>query len=164
MLNSATGKWEYHGRYGTEQAALAAAAAAAKGKKSPTAETLQCPCCGYDNALELKDDEAKRSGCKQTWKCVNPRCSKELRGAKLGKAGTVARCELCGKFETIKNAERHRCRGFHISHDLQLLIDSGDAGAPAALSLSDHTADTGGWDDDFLPGYASGASDGGDLF
>ena len=107
VLNSATGKWEFHGRYGTEQAALAAAAAAAKGKKSPTAETLQCPCCGYDNALELKDDEAKRSGCKQTWKCVNPRCSKELRGAKLGKAGTVARCELCGKFGTIKNAERH---------------------------------------------------------
>ena len=162
VLNSATGKWECHGRYGTEQAALAAAAAAAKGKKSPTAETLQCPCCGYDNALELKDDEAKRSGCKQTWKCVNPRCSKELRGAKLGKAGTVARCELCGKFETIKHAERHRCRGFHISHDLQLLIDSGDADAPAALS--DHTADTDGWDDDFLPGYASGASDDGDLF
>ena len=45
-------------------------AAAAKGKKSPTAEALQCPCCGYDNALELKDDEAKRSGCKQTWKEV----------------------------------------------------------------------------------------------
>ena len=162
VLNSATGKWEYHGRYGTEQAALAAAAAAAKGKKSPTAEALQCPCCGYDNALELKDDEAKRSGCKQTWKCVNPRCSKELRGAKLGKAGTVARCELCGKFETIKNAERHRCRGFHISHDLQLLIDSGDADALAALS--DHTTDTDGWDDEFLPGYASGASDDGDLF
>ena len=51
---------------------------------------------------------------------------------------------------------------FHISHDLQLLIDSGDADAPAALS--DHTADTDGWDDDFLPGYASGASDDGDLF
>ena len=162
VLNSATGKWEHHGRYGTETAALAAAAAAAKGKKSPTAETLQCPCCGYDNALELKDDEAKRRGCKQTWKCVNPRCSNELRGAKLGKAGTVARCELCGKFETIKNAERHRCRGFHISHDLQLLIDSGDADALAALS--DHTADTDGWDDEFLPGYASGASDDGDLF
>ena len=112
--------------------------------------------------MDLKDDEAKRSGCKQTWKCVNPRCSRELRGAKLGKAGTVARCELCGKFETIKNAERHRCRGFHISHDLQLLIDSGDAGALAALS--DHTADTDGWDDEFLPGYASGASDDGDLF
>ena len=55
-----------------------------------------------------------------------------------------------------------RCRGFHISHDLQLLIDSGDAGALAALS--DHTADTDGWDDEFLPGYASGASDDGDLF
>ena len=106
--------------------------------------------------------EAKRSGCKQTWKCVNPRCSKELRGAKLGKAGTVARCELCGKFKTIKNAAQHRCRGFHISHDLQLLIDSGDADALAALS--DHTADTDGWDDEFLPGYASGASDDGDLF
>ena len=71
-------------------------------------------------------------------------------------------CELCGKFETIKHAERHRCRGFHISHDLQLLIDSGDADALAALS--DHTADTDGWDDEFLPGYASGASDDGDLF
>ena len=81
VLNSATGKWEHHGRYGTETAALAAAGAAAKGKKSPTAETLQCPCCGYDNALELKDDEAKRSGCKQTWKCVNPRCSSEALGA-----------------------------------------------------------------------------------
>ena len=89
-------------------------------------------------------------------------CSKELRGAKLGKAGTVARCELHGKFETIKNAAQHRCRGFHISHDLQLLIDSGDADAPAALS--DHTADTDGWDDDFLPGYASSASNDGDLF
>ena len=75
----------------------------------------------------------------------------------------MARCELYGKFETIKNAERHRCRGFHISHDLQLLIDSGGADAPAALS--DHTADdTDGWDDDSLPGYASGASDDGDLF
>ena len=52
--------------------------------------------------------------------------------------------------------------GFHISHDLQLLIDSGDADALAALS--DHTADTDGWDDEFLPGYASGASDDGDLF
>ena len=70
--------------------------------------------------------------------------------------------KLCGKFETIKNAAQHRCRGFHISHDLQLLIDSGDAGALAALS--DHTADTDGWDDEFLPGYASGASDDGDLF
>ena len=70
------------------------------------------------------------------------RCSKELHGAKLGKAGTVARCELYGKFETIKHAERHRCRGFHISHDLQLPIDSGDV----------------------LPGYASGASEDGDLF
>ena len=70
--------------------------------------------------------------------------------------------DQCGKFETTKNAERHRCRGFHISHDLQLLIDSGDAGALAALS--DHTADTDGWDDEFLPGYASGASDDGDLF
>ena len=50
----------------------------------------------------------------------------------------------------------------HISHDLQLLIDSGDADALAALS--DHTADTDGWDDEFLPGYASGASDDGDLF
>ena len=50
-----------------------------------------------------------------------------------------------------------RCRGFHISHDLQLLIDSCDADALAALS--DHTADTVGWDDEFLPGYASGASD-----
>ena len=111
---------------------------------------------------QFKHDKAKRRGCNQTWKCVNPRCSSELRGAKLGKAGTVARCELCGKFETIKNAERHRCRGFHISHDLQLLIDSGDADALAALS--DHTADTDGWDDEFLPGYASGASDDGDLF
>ena len=78
------------------------------------------------------------------------------------KAGEVARCELYGKFGTIKNAAQHRCRGFHISHDLQLLIDSGDAGALAALS--DHTADTDGWDDEFLPGYASGASDDGDLF
>ena len=26
------------------------------------------------------------------------------------------------------------------------------------------TADTDGWDDEFLPGYASGASDDGDLF
>ena len=51
---------------------------------------------------------------------------------------------------------------FHISHDLQLLIDSGDTDALAALS--DHTADTDGWDDEFLPGYASGASDDGDLF
>ena len=85
-----------------------------------------------------------------------------MRKRKLGKAGTVARCELCGKFETIKNAAQHRCRGFHISHDLQLLIDSGDADALAALS--DHTADTDGWDDEFLPGYASGASDDGDLF
>ena len=41
-------------------------------------------------------------------------------------------------------------------------IDSGDADALAALS--DHTADTDGWDDEFLPGYASGASDDGDLF
>ena len=80
-----------------------------------------------------------------------------MRGAKLGKAGTVARCE-----QHRKNAERRRCRGFHISHDLQLLIDSGDADALAALS--DHTADTDGWDDEFLPGYASGASDDGDLF
>ena len=39
---------------------------------------------------------------------------------------------------------------------------AGDAGALAALS--DHTADTDGWDDEFLPGYASGASDDGDLF
>ena len=46
--------------------------------------------------------------------------------------------------------------------ELQLLIDSGDADALAALS--DHTADTDGWDDEFLPGYASGASDDGDLF
>ena len=61
-----------------------------------------------------------------------------------------------------KHAERHRCRGFHISRDLQLLIDSGDTDALAALS--DHTADTDGWDDEFLPGYASGASDDGDLF
>ena len=38
----------------------------------------------------------------------------------------------------------------------------GDADALAALS--DHTADTDGWDDEFLPGYASGASDDGDLF
>ena len=52
-----------------------------------------------------------------------------------------------------------KIRGFHISHDLQLLIDSGDADALAALS--DHTADTDGWDDEFLPGYASGASDDG---
>ena len=117
------------------------------------------PRCGSLNLLAA----AKRNGCKQTWKCVNPRCSKELRGAKLGKAGTVARCELCGKFETIKHAERHRCRGFHISHDLQLLIDSGDADALAALS--DHTADTDGWDDEFLSGNASGgASDDSDLF
>ena len=72
------------------------------GQVSCTADALQCPSCGYDNALELKDDEAKRSGCKQTWR------SKELRGARLGKAGAVARCELCGKFETIKRAERHR--------------------------------------------------------
>ena len=60
------------------------------------------------------------------------------------------------------SSERHRCRGVHISHDLQLLIASDDAGALAALS--DHTADTDGWDDEFLPGYASGASDDGDLF
>ncbi len=31
-------------------------------------------------------------------------------------------------------------------------------------TLSDHTADTDGWDDEFLPGYASGASDDGGLF
>ena len=75
----------------------------------------------------------------------------------------MARCELRGKSGAIKNAARHRCRrGFHISHDLQLLIDSGDADALAALS--DHTADTDGWDDEFLPGYASGSSDDGDLF
>ena len=54
------------------------------------------------------------------------------------------------------------CRGFHISNDLQLLLDSGDADALAALS--DHTADTDGWDDEFLPCNASGASDDGDLF
>ena len=108
-----------------------------KGLKSATAGVLQCPCCGYDNALELKDDEAKRGACNQTWKCVNPRCSSELRGVKLGKAGTVARCELCGKFETIKNVARHRCKGYHVSHDLQLLIDHGDVDALAALS--DHT-------------------------
>ena len=83
--------------------------------------------------------------------------SSELRGVKLGKAGAVARCELCGNFVTIKHAERGRYRGFHIRRDLQLLIDGGDAGALAALS--DHTADTDGWDGDFLPGYASGASD-----
>ena len=76
-------------------------------------------------------------GCKETWKCVNPRCSKELRGAKLGKAGTVARCELCGKFETIKNAERHRCRGFHISHDLQTQT-------PLRRSLTTRQIQTGG--------------------
>ena len=76
----------------------------------------------------------------------------------------MARCELCGKFGTIKNAAQHRCRGFHISHDLQLLIDSGDSDALAALSLSDHTADTDGWDDEFLPSYASSASDDGDIF
>ena len=110
---------------------------------------LQCPCCGYDNALELKDDEAKRGACKQTWKCVHPRCSSELRGEKLGKAGTVARCELCGKFETIKHAAQHRCKGYHVSHDLQLLIDHGDVDALAALS--DHTADTDGWDGEFQP-------------
>ena len=34
----------------------------------------------------------------------------------------------------------------------------------ALAALSDHTADTDGWDDEFLPGYASGASDDGDLF
>ena len=60
------------------------------------------------------------------------------------------------------NPAQRRFRGLHISHELQLLIDSGDADALAALS--DHTADTDGWDDDFLPGYASGASDDGDLF
>ena len=38
----------------------AGAAAVAKGVRSPTAGMLQCPCCGYDNALELKDAEAKR--------------------------------------------------------------------------------------------------------
>ena len=162
VLNSGTGKWEYHGGYDTAKEALAAAAAAAKGLKSATAEMLQCPCCGYDNALELKDDEAKRGACKQTWKCVNPRCSSELRGVKLGKAGTVARCELCGKFETIKNAARHRCKGYHVSHDLQLLIDHGDVDALAALS--DHTADTDGWDGEFQPGYASDTSDGGDIY
>ena len=47
----------------------------------------------------------------------------------------------------------------HISRDLRLLIDSGDAGALAALS--DHTADTDGWGGGFLPGHAS---DDGDLF
>ena len=93
---------------------------------------LQCPCCGYDNALELKDDEAKRGACNQTGKCVNPRCSSELRGVKLGKARTVARCELYGKFEAIKHAARHRCKGYHVSHDLQLLIDHGDVDALAA--------------------------------
>ena len=46
--------------------------------------------------------------------------------------------------------------------NVELLIDSGDADALAALS--DHTADTDGWDDDFLPGDASSASDDGDLF
>ena len=34
--------------------------------------------------------------------------------------------------------------GYHVSHDLQLLIDHGDVDALAALS--DHTADTDGWD------------------
>ena len=50
----------------------------------------------------------------------------------------------------------------HQPRPAQLLIDSGDTDALAALS--DHTADTDGWDDEFLPGYASGASDDGDLF
>ena len=71
----------------------------------------------------------------------------------------MVRCELCGKFGTIKNAARHRCKGYHVSHDLQLLIDHGDVDALAALS--DHTADTDGWDSEFQPGDTS---DDGDIY
>ena len=61
-----------------------------------------------------------------------------------------------------KDEQFHRCKGYHVSHDLQLLIDHGDVDALAALS--DHTADTDGWDGEFQPGYASDTSDGGDIY
>ena len=93
VLNSATGKWECHGRYGTEQAALAAAAAAAKGKKSPTAETLQCPCCGplFLGAASLKQAFLRpllRVYWPITGACIDSTIADYLHG-RMGGAGTL---------------------------------------------------------------------------